>query len=177
MWQLSLYLFFFFFSDEQQALKQFPSSDPAGESAAQEFRSERGSGFGSVSETCASCCLWDFAKRGGPQVVLWQLHLLSTTMAYAGHHYSRGKNKLYYWRLLKEKERKFCWFYKTKNLLFFFPQNITADMFPLYSRWLYLQCRVRMLKNSVVYLLCSCWIVKHFRYWGGIRVRLETGLV
>lgn len=110
-----LFFLFLFFSGEQQAFKQLPSSNPAGEPAAQEFGTERGSRLGSVSETCASRCLWDFAKRGGPQVVLWQLQLLSTTMAYAGHHYSRGKNKLYYWRLLKEKERKFSWFYKTKN--------------------------------------------------------------
>lgn len=121
--------FCFVFSDEQQALKQFPSSDPAGESAAQEFCTERGSGLGSVSETCASRCLWDFAKRGGPQVVLWQLHLLSTTMAYAGHHYSRGKNKLYYWRLLKEKNILSTASIKQKN-------DITADMFPLYIMWL-----------------------------------------
>jgi len=79
-----------YFSDEQQTFKQFPSRDPARESAAQEFSTEGGSRLGSVSETHTSCCLWDFAKGGGPQMVLWQLYLLSTTMVYAGHHYSRG---------------------------------------------------------------------------------------
>lgn len=87
--------------DEQQALQQFPKGHPAGGPAAEGLQSQGRGGFGAVPTADPTRRLRDAAPRGWPQVVLWQLHLLSPTLAHPGYYYCWGN-----WSV--EDEPKLC---------------------------------------------------------------------
>ncbi len=88
---------FFFFSDEQQALKQFRRAILQGGRQAQEFCTERGSeAWVCLGGLVRHVAYETLPREVGPQVYFDSLHLLSTTMVMLAITIAEVRIKLYY---------------------------------------------------------------------------------